>query len=271
MSQPLLPAVWAIFFIFGFVMSLKEVIATCYRYFKYHFQKGLEKVIPQKSKWFYPALLAQSTFWVMLVPGVLSIEGIPHSLRIIGTIPAVFLMTVFPIEYVFKKFMFYKNASDRNAIRMKYLLLATLVLCVALVALGGMIGIRTYFGPWANDMRTEAAYERKLYLLGDLVHQLPVHRNNYIVTAINTFISVDSRQSSLRTVEYMGYPKIKNYLYYHPLDGFNAISCDDPQIIFMDSDQWLRDQYRNACPGLVTKRYDFDGKKYTFFVLSNDQ
>ena len=47
----------------------------------------------------------------------------------------------------------------------------------------------------------------------------------------------------------------------HPLEGLEKIDCKDIQIVFQESDQRIRDQYRAKCPNLITD-------KYTFHVMS---
>lgn len=268
-SQPLLPAAWSVLFAIGLVISFREIIITTKKFIKYRL--GGNKNVPQVSRWFYVSVLSQSIFWVMLIPGVLSIEGIPHSLRIIGTIPAVFILMVLPIEYLIRIYKSFIDFSEKDKFRSKNTFLTVAAGFLILIVFGGIFQAYEYFYIWPNDLRTQGAYERKLYFLGNLVRQLPTHDNNYIITAYNTFITSDRKQSSLKTVEFLAYPDIKKYSFYKPIDGIGAISCDDPQIVFQESDQWLRDQYRNRCPGLNTKRFDFDGKKYTFFVVSGDK
>jgi len=258
-NQPLLPAAWSVLFAIGFFISLKEIMRTIYN--------KIRKKDRISTPRFYVSVLAQSIFWVMLIPGVLSIEGIPHSLRIIGTIPAVFIFAVMPIEYLTNFYDILKNIYFKAEIaKLKSTYRTIAVAFMVLVIFGGMAQAYVYFAVWAKDLRTEAAYERKLYLFGKMIHDLSPHKNNYVITAYNTHIAPGRKQSSIKSAEYMAYPQIKNYYFYRPLDGISGIDCEDVQIVFLESDQWLRDQYRNRCPGLTTERHTFD-KKYSFFVL----
>ena len=69
----------------------------------------------------------------------------------------------------------------------------------------------------------------------------------------------------------MAYPNIKSYEFYRPLDGIGKVDCNDIQIVFFDSDQWLRDQYRAKCGGMLdTNKFSFgNNSKYTFFVMQS--
>ncbi len=67
-----------ILFLIGVVLSFREVFK------KINYQN---KNCRQLSVFYF--LL--SSFFAMLLPGILTFEGIPHSLRVVGTIPAVFI------------------------------------------------------------------------------------------------------------------------------------------------------------------------------------
>lgn len=250
-DQPLLPHAWAVLFVIGFLISAWEIFLT--------FKKKV-------SKWFHVSVLAQSMFWVMLLPGVMSIEGIPHSLRIIGTIPAVFLMMTLAVEY-FSDLKKESVQAGRNfPKKINLIIFGGLIL----VVFGGFSQIQLYFTKWASDTRTEGAYERKLFDFGHLIGNLPLKNDNYIITAFNTTIYPGNHQSSLKTAEFVGFPNSQRYLFMRPMDNIQNISCDDPQIVFLESDQWLRDQYRSRCPDLKSRRFGYDNSKYSFWVMSYD-
>ena len=87
-GSPLIPPAWTILFTIGFAFSIKDVF---YHLFHYKKKRILDPL-------FRTSFLAQGIFWVMLIPGILSIEGIPHSLRIIGAIPAVMIFILIPLR-----------------------------------------------------------------------------------------------------------------------------------------------------------------------------
>jgi 4-amino-4-deoxy-L-arabinose transferase-like glycosyltransferase len=268
-SQPLLPAAWSVLFALGFFISLSEIAATILNLLKNRLKKSgfVENPV---TKWFYVSVLAQSIFWCMLVPGILSIEGIPHSLRIIGVIPAVFLFAVLPFEYLFSVYDQIKVAGSKEEKfwkpdKFKILIYGIIVM----VVYGGFIQVYTYLFIWSKDLATYGGYERKLYDLGNLIQNTSLHKNNYLITAYNAWISSDGKQSSLKTTEYIGYPNSQQFIFYKPMDGVNYISCEDSLLIFQESDQWLRDQYKSKCPNLTQQRYAYDNGKYMFWVMTS--
>lgn len=268
-SQPLLPAAWSVLFALGFFISMIEIMATTFNLIKKRLYKS-EDNGNLETKWFYVSVLSQSIFWCMMVPGILSIEGIPHSLRIIGAIPAVFLFAVLPFEYFFSVHDQLKTSGSKegkfwNPDKFTMLIYGIIIM----VAYGGFIQVYTYFGPWSRDLATYGGYERKLYDLGNLIKNTSPHKNNYLITAYNAWVSSDGKQTSLKTTEYIGYPNSQQFTFYKPMDGVNNISCEDPLLIFQESDQWLRDQYKNKCPNLTQQRFAYDNGKYMFWVMTS--
>jgi 4-amino-4-deoxy-L-arabinose transferase-like glycosyltransferase len=265
-NQPLIPTGWMAFLVLGFVIAMKEIIENIIK--KIKFKKINSEDVFRPSGLFYPSVIAQSIFWVMLIPGALSIEGIPHSLRIIGMIPGVFILCILPMEYILKIYRKMRDSSDISLRKAGTNLTMTFLLGLAMVIVSsGIFQVYVYFDLWANDLRTASGFEKKLYLMGLLIKKMDIHKNNYVITAYNTAIYADKKTSSLKTVEFIAYPKIRSYLFYHPLDGINNINCDDAQIIFQESDQWLRNQYRNKCPGMHANKYSYNKGKYVFFVM----
>lgn len=55
-----------------------------------------------KEQTVYQALVA-SWFWLMLVPEITTAEGIPHGLRLIGVIPAIFILSAYGVNKFWEK------------------------------------------------------------------------------------------------------------------------------------------------------------------------
>lgn len=265
-QNPLLPAPLAAVFMAGFLTSFYEIgknIRARRRYKKDKNNAGQE-FIP--SAMYIPSVVAQTVFWIMLIPGILSYEGIPHTLRIIGTIPAVYLFCVLPFGYLEKSISKLPREKKFPNFRMnRQILLWSLVVAVAVT---GLLQPYIYFKLWAPDAQTVGGFEKKLYDLGNLINELPLHKNNYLITGYNAAVNKEHTQTSYKTTEYIAYPKIKSYQDYRPMDGRTAINCDDTLVVFQDCDQWLRSQYMANCPGLRQKVMLPKGGLYAFWVLS---
>ncbi|HLN18910.1 MAG TPA: hypothetical protein VK255_01940, partial [Patescibacteria group bacterium] len=188
---------------------------------------------------------------------------------IIGVIPAVFIFAVLPFEYILNFYQEIKNVPGFTQKPLQKNRFVTIFLgLIFMVVFGGASQVYIYFNVWAKDIATLGAYERKLFDFGQLIRDTPLKKNNYIISAYNTFITADRKQSSLKTTEFIGYPNSQRYTFYKQMDGIGQISCDDSQLVFLESDQWLRDQYKGTCPDLKQKRYNFDNGKYSFWVMN---
>ena len=248
--QPLFPPVWQVFLLAGFALSAREI----YLNFKKKRMAKKEGVIFEPTGTFYASLIAQISFWIMLIPGVLSIEGIPHSLRIIGVIPASIIFLTLPFQILSGYFK--KHKKTAYAVGLIFLV-------------GGILQVYTYFFRWADDPRTLGGYEKKLYDLGILVKQMKPLEKNYIILTPTANISSDNQESSFKTTEFAGYPNIRQYLFFKPSKILN-IGCKAERIIIFEDGEKIRDQYMENCPGLYA-RYVTPAKGiYGFWVIEKN-
>ena len=105
----------------------------------------------------YVAVLGM--FFAMMLPSVLTAEGLPHALRSIGTAASVFTIAAVGINYLLVRWYktFPVNALARNvgAITVMFLLFLSTV-----------IGCRQYFVAWAQDPATYEAYSENMVQIG---------------------------------------------------------------------------------------------------------
>lgn len=258
-SLPALPPIWGIFFIFGFILSLKEIFFGIRRIYR---------KVPL-NKFFIPSIFAQATFWIMLIPGVLSIEGIPHFLRIIGVIPAVFLFCVLPFELfltLWKKLVHSENLSLKKW-REKTLKISLFGL-VIIFLITGVFQAYLYFFVWAKDPKTLESFEERNYQMGRTIQKLPLAENNYFITTPELNISEDRHDSGLKTTHYSGWPNISNFLFYKPsVEAIQNLPCQNSLYFFQEPDQWLLDQFQKKCPKLKQTQISSPNKKYQFWVM----
>ncbi len=249
LSLPLLPGVWALFFAIGFFISLKEIIATIIHRFK--------KIPP--TNYFLLSLLAQSIFWIMLIPGILSLEGIPHSLRIIGTIPAIFLFIILPFEYLRRLYLHLKTSPFYSLKIWRWRIMQiTFSILIITFFLTGIFQIYIYFGLWAKNPKTNEFFQQDLYQLGIFIKKQPLKQNNYLL--LKNYISIDKNNRSdftEKSLLFTGYPTIKNYSAYNVnediigLVNSDAIDCSDSQFILQQNIPLLAlKKIKNYCPNL---------------------
>jgi len=119
----------------------------------------------------YAALLAM--FFAMLLPAILTAEGLPHALRSIGTAASVFTLAAIGINYLLIKWnrTFPVNAPARNF---------GLAIFGTLLLLTGIIGWRQYFVAWAQDPLTYSAYSENMVQIGYYLNS-SIGNQNYLI------------------------------------------------------------------------------------------
>lgn len=125
-GQPLLNMFVGLMFVLGLVMCL------------FNFTK------PR-----YAMLLA--VFGAMLLPSLLTAEGLPHALRSIGTAVPVFILAGMGVNYLL--YIWYKTFPVNKLARMTGLLVILVLLGLTLVQ-----SYRELFVTWAQDVKTYEAY-----------------------------------------------------------------------------------------------------------------
>ncbi len=134
-----------IFFLIGLFLTTKKIF----------------KNIRQK-KILMPEYISMIWFMVMLLPGVLTSEGCPHALRVIGTIP---------ITYTFAglgAFFIYQYVS--NKINNKNILRICLLIILLFITISQY---DKYFVKWALNPKTEAGFSSYYVDIGNYLNSLP--------------------------------------------------------------------------------------------------
>lgn len=253
-SLPLIPAAWGILFVAGFIFSLKEIVQTFKR--------------KNKTDLFDAAVVAQAIFWVMLIPGVISIEGVPHALRIIGVIPAVFIFIAIPFDYLLR---LYRKIGFSKKLKMKtwrYSIAGISIIMLAFIALlSGVVQSFSYFYEWGKNKKTIESFDRKTYDFGNLIYQTTTKKNNFLVVPEDKNIFSEGKESSLRPAEFSGYPNIKNFIFRYPLEALKNETCDDSLYLFFEADVEIIKQFEKKCPLLQAEKIKPEKGLYEFWIM----
>jgi hypothetical protein len=113
-------------------------------------------------------------FFVMLLPAILSTEGLPHALRTIGAIPAVFVFAGFGLALLYlwlKRTIF--DAGRRP--RLLFILLIITLLGI------GCAEFNKYFLDWGTRQETKDEFTQKYIDIGNYLNSLPKDVTKYIL------------------------------------------------------------------------------------------
>ena len=130
---------------------------------------SIKKIFTKKS----PALSYWTLvvwFLVMLLPGVLSYEGLPHSLRVIGVIPVVYIFAGIGGVFIFEKIKKFLKSPK----------LFYLVLIIFLVFIT-FSQFHKYFISWGQNEKVKEAFSQDLVEMGNYLKDTPLEIKKYVI------------------------------------------------------------------------------------------
>ncbi len=218
------------FFLIGLIIAVLK--ATRYTFLPHRY----------KNDWTY--FLLAGWFVSMLIPVVTTAEGIPHGLRSIGTIPVVFILAAFGINYVMqlatkiadKYWPFLKAWQQQFVLALKYLTIACFV-----IALASQTYI-LYFVYAANSPENFYSFRSDLTVVSKYLNEFGSKSNTYLI--LDKF--------SIQTVDYMTSPDR-----HHPFpDQYQPYKQVDPE------NSWELSGLKSGDRIVFTQSSIFDIKKF---------
>jgi 4-amino-4-deoxy-L-arabinose transferase-like glycosyltransferase len=166
--RPMLLWPTGIFFLVGLTISLSAIFNS--------------KKYRQKN---WPVLEAHWTllFWfgAMLMPAIMTNEGLPHALRTIGAIPPVFIWAGFGFWWLCRKIKLFaapKIDWEKN----RYQLFITCLLFLSLLV---YVEFQKYFLDWGQRSEVRDNFTQRLVDIGNYLNSLPAEIKKYIVVNEN--------------------------------------------------------------------------------------
>jgi len=147
-----------ILFLIGVIISIKKLVVSIQK-------KDLSL--------FTSYFLLLSWLFIFLLPGILTYEGIPHSLRTIGVIPPAFIFAGLGAWKIYE-FL------NKNIKAKKLLIFSCFFFLLALAA----SEFNKYFVLWANNDKVKEAYNQNYADIGYFLNSLPQDVKKYVI--INT-------------------------------------------------------------------------------------
>ena len=174
-------------------------------------------------------------FWFMLVPEVTTAEGIPHGLRLIGVIPAIFIMAAWGVDKFWQVASSY--ISNRQA---KFAVTAVFLLCIF------VYNFYLYFGVAANSSEYYYAFRSDLTTVSDYLNQ----RN----LKAKTYLSLD--KFSVQTVDYFTTATGNPYTLLDPANTYQVRLKSGDEVVFTQSTIFDSKRFRQAHPRAELIRQD---------------
>lgn len=150
-------------------------------------------------------------FWFMLAPEVTTAEGIPHGLRLIGVIPAIFIISAYAIVKIWEKLSSYSRLTITK-------------IAIPLVFFSGIFvyNFYLYFGVAVASPDYYYAFRSDLTTVSEYLNQ----RNN----KQTTFLSLD--KFSVQTVDYLTTVNKQPFQLLDPANTYQAQLKSGDQVVF---------------------------------------
>ncbi len=169
--------------------------------------------------------LLLSWFFALLLPGILTYEGIPHSLRCIGAIPPVFIFAGIGAEFICRKIK-----------RKSALIILSLILLFASFLYGQYY---RYFITWAQNPEVKGAFAKNYVEIGNYLNSLPPEIQRYLIVNQDG-VTVNNIPMPAQTVMFIEktQPSQNKIIYLTP-DNLNKIKPSNSVVIPLSYDQDL--------------------------------
>ena len=176
---------------------------------------------------FYFSCFILGWFFIMLLPSVLTIEGIPHALRAIGVVPAVYILAALGGWRIFE-FL------NKNTERKKMLIAASFLFLLAV----GFSEFNKYFISWGQAPKVKEAFTQKYADIGNYLNSLPDDTQKYVI--VNQpgsplyGISIDAQTPMF--LEYTSYGRLRTS--YLRVEDLNQINIGQKETIIIPLYGW---------------------------------
>lgn len=212
---PILDIVTALAFFIALVWSIGFFFSSLWKKITRHRQFNPE---------FLSITFLLGWFVIMLAPEFLTIEGLPHALRAIGTQPPVFILAALPFVWLLRWSRSYKPMQKK--------LLLFVVGC--LFAFIAFLNFYTYFGLWGISSQSADAFDQKYRIQGEFLNTNPFpDRNIYILTNGRGQHMNDGFPVSADVIEYVTFANRDTLTFLQPETFINPPAL----ILLMEDDE----------------------------------
>lgn len=113
-------------------------------------------------------------FTGMLLPQLLTAEGIPHALRAIGVMPVIFILAAIGLSELLAR---WRGVFPHNPLAYR----SALLIVVLVASLATFYNYQRYFVAWANAPETFEAHNEQLYETAQHIKNYPIEGDYYLV------------------------------------------------------------------------------------------
>ncbi|MFA7714921.1 MAG: glycosyltransferase family 39 protein [Candidatus Paceibacterota bacterium] len=179
------------------------------------FKNGFKALKEKNWLEFLPYATLFIWFFTMILPGALTYEGMPHALRVIGTLPAIYILAALGGSFAYEKL--------KLAVKSKKILTAIVIVFLAYT---GIFPLYRYFFQWAQNPETKNAFSKDLVAMGDYLKNSPADYEKYVI-----MYGGDLPVQTVKLIALTGKGN-ENIKYLWP-NSIESINTDKPSLILM--------------------------------------
>ena len=228
-------------FLLGFISLFSQILILLRRRFKNHDYN------PRLAQF----LLLLGWFFVMLMPEFLTTEGLPHSLRSIGTLPVVFLIAVLPLIWLRQ---WYRIARPTPR-------LGFIWICIFFLMFVASWNTIKYFYFFANNPNQYGAFNQNYTNMSDYLISLPSDVHKYVyanaggtIIDDNSLVNTPSLAVTAQPIVFLTHNTVSNLTFIMPNTDFTPTT---PAVIIpMNFDNGFIENLRKKYPNLSIEKID---------------
>lgn len=177
------------------------------------------------------AALIGAWFWLMLVPEITTAEGIPHGLRLVGVIPAIYILSAAAMTRLWDSLKsFFRELEIEKPWRLAYI-------TIFLSAIG-VYNFLLYFDITASSPNYYYAFRSDLTTVSRYLNDRGMKQK--------TYLSLD--KFSVQTVEYLTAQTNNPYILLDPANTWRVPLKPNDQVVFTQSTMFDRLKFAQAHP-----------------------
>ncbi|MBI2451304.1 MAG: glycosyltransferase family 39 protein [Parcubacteria group bacterium] len=188
----------------------------------YSIKKTIKKEVQNSDSRFVNFFLL-SWFFIMLLPTILSNEGLPHALRSIGAIPPVFIFAGLGFSLVYQQF---QTAAEKISLKPKIIAVLWLIFFSSLA----YQTFDKYFIQWANNLNTKGAFAQNYVQQAKYLNSLPINFKKYVIVEASGVL-VDRIPMPAQTIMFITKQKPGQNITYLLPENRDKIIRDEKTII----------------------------------------
>ncbi|MDI6778197.1 MAG: glycosyltransferase family 39 protein [Patescibacteria group bacterium] len=239
-SQPELQSWTGVFFLIG--------IAVLLYYFFFRLYQRIRQ--GKRSDDFVISVLLLSWLFAMLLPGLLTYEGLPHALRTIGALPVAILIAAFAVEILFR-FLDRLRPQGSNIFSQIFR-----VVLVVLVIWSGSVAVKTYFIDWASASQIHPAFAQNFKNMALYLNNLPPNVNKYVIANAGGQIMDDGLPVSAEVVKLLTRYRTPGIVYTRPADFDPRVVKAPAKVVLMYYDGEIIAKIKSTFPNVYVQKLD---------------